>query len=177
MFCIQINLKTYVYIRFFRTSISYNSSQSDTINKISKKSKLRFKKSIETNTYDFIKNSQEYFDKGILFMEDDNFIKAKNLKPYDIAKFSDPHHSSLSNIDIFKIYDTKQVNYHFKKILYFSLINKNKSNYFHSLYYHPGNILTMIKYYRGDKEFKKAIRSFQKFIELSMFDLKLKEQI
>jgi hypothetical protein len=159
---------------FFRTSISYNSSQSDTINKISKKSKLRFKKLIETNTYNgFIKNSQEYFDKGILFMEDNNFIKAKNLKPYDIAKFSDPHHSSLSNVDIFKIYDTKQVNYYFKKILYFSLINKNKSNYFHSLYYHPGNILTMIKHYRGDKEFKKAIRSFQKFMELSMFEIKL----
>ncbi|WP_077417170.1 hypothetical protein [Chryseobacterium sp. JV274] len=157
---------------FFRISISYKSSQSDTINKIPKKSKLRFKKSIETNTNDFIKNSQEYFDKGILFMNDDTFIKAKNLKPYDIAKFSDPHHSSLSNIDIFKTFETKQINYHFKKILYYSLINKSKSNYFSSLYYQPGNILTMIKYYRNDKEFKRATKSFQKFIELSMFDLK-----
>ena len=97
------------------------------------------------------------------------------MKPYEIAKYSDDNYTSLPELEIFNIYTPSQINRSFKKILRNTLISKTMSiNYFYSLYYHPGNILTMIKLYRNDKEFKTAINSFEKFINLSMFRLKLK---
>lgn len=96
---------------------------------------------------------------------------------HSIARFSDGNYTSLPQIDIFKIYEAKQIKYYFKKILYNTLINKTKSiSHFYSLNYHPGNILTMIKRYRNNKEFEGAVNSFKKFLDLSMFELKLKEQ-
>lgn len=115
------------------------------------------------------------FESGTLTFKDINFIKKKQLKPSEIAKYSDGNYTSLPEIDVFKIYESKEISDNFKEILYNSLINKTKSiNYFHSLYYHPGNILAMIKLYRSDKEFKEAVNSFEKFINLSMFSLKIK---
>lgn len=143
------------------------------ITKRFKKTNLRFEKEAENeNESEYKQTSQERFDGGILSIEDIDFIKEKQLKPYDIAMFSDGNYTSLSDIDIFEMYDKKQVSYNFKKILYNTLINKTKSiNYFYSLYYHPGNVLSMIAIYRNDKELKTAIRSFKKFIDLSMFEL------
>ena len=104
--------------------------------------------------------------------QDINFIKKKKLKAHEIAAFSDGNYTTLSEIEIFKIYELKQMRRDFKKILYNSLINK-RGDYFYSLFYHPGNILKMIKLYRDNKEFKNATKSFIKFLNLSMFNLKL----
>jgi len=139
-------------------------------------SKLRFHESTNQNDYDkYRQNSQQRFESGILTYKDLNFIKKEKLRPYEIATCSDGNYTSLSEFEIFEIYTAAQINRSFKKILYNTLISKTKSiNYFYSLYYHPGNILTMIKLYRNDKEFKTAIKSFEKFINLSMFKLNLK---
>ncbi|HIC8755354.1 ATP-binding protein [Elizabethkingia anophelis] len=159
----------------FRISITYKESEKNKITDKLRKTKLRFEEITETNDYgDYVQTSQKRFDSGILTTEDIDFIKKKKLKSYDIAKFSNGYYASLSEVDIFKIYEPKEISYHFKKIIHNSLINKTKSiDYFYSLYYHPGNILAMIKQYRSDKEFKSIIKSFQRFIELSMFELKL----
>lgn len=159
----------------FKAKISYKGHEENGIIKKYMKSKLRFEQSVEQHDYSNHKqNSQQHFDGGILTFEDIPFIKEKKLKPYDIARFSDGNYTSLPEIDIFKIYVANQISYHFKKILYNTLINKTKSiNYFYQLYYHPGNILTMIKLYRNDKEFKAATNSFRIFMSLSMFELKL----
>ncbi|WP_299782717.1 hypothetical protein [uncultured Formosa sp.] len=162
-------------LSLFKFKIRFKKNQQKTVLKFNQ-SKLRFEEQIEQNDYDKYKqNSQQRFDSGILTIKDLNFIKKKQLKPYEIAKFSDGNYTSLPEIDIFKIYDSKEITENFQEILYNSLINKTKSiNYFHSLYYHPGNILAMIKIYRSDKEFKVAVNSFEKFINLSMFNLKIK---
>lgn len=159
-------------LNLFKIKISYKGSE-EKITKRFKKTNLRFEKEAENeNESEYKQTSQERFDGGILSIEDIDFIKEKQLKPYDIAMFSDGNYTSLSDIDIFEMYDKKQVSYNFKKILYNTLINKTKSiNYFYSLYYHPGNVLSMIAIYRNDKELKTAIRSFKKFIDLSMFEL------
>ena len=162
-------------LSLFKFKIRFKKNQQKTVLKFNQ-SKLRFEEQIEQNDYDKYKqNSQQRFDSGILTIKDLNFIKKKQLKPYEIAKFSDGNYTSLPEIDIFKIYESKEITENFQEILYNSLINKTKSiNYFHSLYYHPGNILAMIKIYRSDKEFKVAVNSFEKFINLSMFNLKIK---
>ena len=162
-------------LSLFKFKIRFKKIQQKTVLKFNQ-SKLRFEEQIEQNDYDKYKqNSQQRFDNGILTIKDLNFIKKKQLKAYEIAKFSDGNYTSLPEIDIFKIYESKEITENFQEILYNSLINKTKSiNYFHSLYYHPGNILAMIKIYRSDKEFKVAVNSFEKFINLSMFNLKIK---
>jgi hypothetical protein len=162
-------------LSLFKFKIRFKKNQQKTVLKFNQ-SKLRFEEQIEQNDYDKYKqNSQQRFDSGILTIKDLNFIKKKQLKAYEIAKFSDGNYTSLPEIDIFKIYESKEITENFQEILYNSLINKTKSiNYFHSLYYHPGNILAMIKIYRSDKEFKVAVNSFEKFINLSMFNLKIK---
>lgn len=162
-------------LSLFKVKIRYKNSEEKIIVKF-KKSKLWFEQENEKdNNSKYKQNSQQRFDNGMLTIVDIPFIKRKNIKSYDIARFSDGNYTSLPNPDIFKIYDAKQVNYYFKTILYNSLINKTRSiNHFYSLYYHPGNILSMIKKYRNDREFKAAIKSFQKFISLSLLELKLK---
>lgn len=162
-------------LNLFNFKITFKEKQGKTALKF-KQSKLRFEEQIEQKDYDKYKqNSQQRFDNGILTVNDLNFIKKKQLKPYEITKFSDGNYTSLPEIDIFKIYESKEITENFQEILYNSLINKTKSiNYFHSLYYHPGNILAMIKIYRSDKEFKVVVNSFEKFINLSMFNLKIK---
>ncbi|SNR33966.1 hypothetical protein [Lutibacter flavus] len=157
----------------FKAKVSFKNNQKKTALKF-KQSKLRFYELTEQNDYDKYKqNSQQRFERGILTSKDINFIKREKLKPYEIAKYSDGNYTSLPEIDIFKVYEPKQIKYYFKKILYNTLINKTKSiNYFYSLYYHPGNILAMIKLYRNDKEFKDATKSFERFLNLSMLSLK-----
>lgn len=139
---------------------------------------LRFEEATEQNDYDKYKqNSSQRFESGILTFKDLNFIKKKQLKSYEIAKYSDGNYTSLPEIDIFKIYEPKEISENFQEILYNTLINKTKSiNYFYSLYYHPGNILTMIKIYRNDKEFEQAVKSFERYMNLSMINLKIKSQ-
>lgn len=158
----------------FEARISFKKSENRTVEKF-KASKLRFEEVNEQNDYDrYRQNSQQRFDSGILTFKDVDFIKKKRLKPHEIAKYSDGNYASLPEIEIFKIYDPKQIKQNFKKMLYNTLINKTKSiSYFYSLYYHPGNILAMIKLYRNDKEFEMATKSFKKFMNLSMFELEL----
>lgn len=164
-------------LNLFKVKISFKENQKITVLKF-KQSKLRFEELIEQNDYDKYKqNSPQRFDSGILTSKDLNFIKKKQLKSYEVAKYSDGNYTSLPEIDIFKIYESTEINNYFKEILYNTLINKTKSiNYFYDLYYHPGNILTMIKIYRNDKEFKKATKSFEKYMNLSMICLKIKSQ-
>jgi len=162
-------------LNLFKVKIRFKENQRKTVLKF-KQSKLRFQELIQQNDYDkYNQNSQQRFDKGILTNKDLKFIKKKQLKPYEIAKYSDGNYTSLPDIDIFKIYESTEINNNFKTILYNTLINKTKSiNYFYALYYHPGNILTMIKLYRNDTEFKKATISFKKYMKLSMYNLKTK---
>ncbi|GAK89309.1 reticulocyte binding-like protein 2b [Nonlabens ulvanivorans] len=156
--------------------VSYKYSETKTILKF-QNSKLIFRKITEENDRDKYKQSiTQKLERGILTIEDISFIKKKQLAPDEIARYSDGYYSSLPNINIFKIYEPSEINKKFKAILYNTLINKTKSiNYFYALYYHPGNILTMIKLYRNDKEFIEASKSFEKYINLSMFNLKLGE--
>jgi len=164
-------------LNLLKEKVSFKKNQEKAVLKF-EHLKLSFQESTETNDHDkYKRNSQQRFESGILTFKDINFIKKKDLKPYEIAKYSDGYYTSLPVIDIFKIYAPAQINQYFKEILYNTLVNKTKSiNYFYNLHHHPGNILAMIKLYRNDKEFNEATRSFERFVNLSMFSLKLKSR-
>ena len=159
-------------LNLFKVKIRFKESQRKTV--LSYK-QLRFEEPNEQNDYDkFKQNSSQRFESGILTFKDINFIKKKQLKSSEVAKYSDGYYSSLPEIDIFKIFEPKEISENLQEILYNTLINKTKSiNYFYYLYYHPGNILAMIKKYRNDKEFEQAAKSFEKYMKLSMIYLKI----
>lgn len=162
-------------LNFFKFKIRFKESQRKAVLKF-KQSKLMFEEQTEQKDYDKYKqNSQQRFDNGNLTFKDLNFIKNKKLKSYEVAKYSDGYYASLPEIDIFKTYEPKEIKENFQEILYNSIVSKTRGmSFFYYLFYHPGNILTMIKLYRNDKEFKEAVKSFEKYISLSMFDLKIK---
>lgn len=161
-------------IKFLKTKISFKQSQRKAVLQY-EKFNLRFEEWKEQHDYDKYKeNSLQRFERGILSSQDLKFIKKKNLSPTEIAKYSNGNYTSLSEIEIFKIYKPEEIQKNFKSILYNSMTTKTHNiNYFYSLCLHPGNILAMIKLYRNDKEFKFAVKSFEKYLSLSMFDFTL----
>jgi hypothetical protein len=164
-----------VFLTMFNSRISYKAFQSKIVKKF-EHTQLPFEKIGEQ--YDekvHRHDSLPRFDKGILTCKDLSFIKRKKLKAYEIAKFSDGDYGSLPELEIFKFYTAKEMSRDLGKILYYSITGRTKgASYFYYLFYHPGNMLSLIKCYRSDKEFKLATKSFQKFINLSMFDMNLK---
>ena len=156
----------------FRLRIRFKEDQ-EKIFQDFKNSKLNFEKQEEEYGYKET-NSEERLQNGILKFDDKKFIKSQNLKPYEIPKYSDGNYTSLPNIDVFEIFDREDVKLSFQQILYRSLIHKTKTlNYFFYIYYHPGNILAMIKQYGNKAQFKMAALSFEKFIKLSSFHLEI----
>lgn len=161
-------------IEIFKASVSYVQNQKKSISKFLN-TKIRFQELKDQNDYKkYHQNSQQGYADGILTYNDKVFIEKVGLKPHEIAKTSNGYYVSLADIRLYNIFTKEQVSLEFKKIMFYSLICKTTSiNYFYSVYYHPGNVLAMIKLYRNDNEFKDAIRSFDSFINLSMFCLKL----
>lgn len=120
------------------------------------------------------RDSQEKFQEGILSYDDIDFIRDQRLTPCEVAKCSDGYYTSISKAHIFEVYPKEQITQCFKEILYYSLTSKTKKiDSLHLLFYHPGNILSMIQHYRDSEELEKAIESFKSFMELSSFDLEL----
>ncbi len=153
-----------------RIKVKYTKKQKRIILKF-QQTKIRFTELAEQDNYGSDRQTrQRRLDNGILSFKDVSFIKKKKLKPDEIASYSDGYYTSLPDIEVFKIYESTLMKHHFKRILYNSLINKTKNiNYFYALYYHPGNVLAMIKKYRSDKEFIKAVESFEIYMRLSMY--------
>lgn len=160
-------------LNLYKKNISYKKNQKGTVSKLSKY-KLRFEQQEENDYSKHKQSNKQRFSEGFLNHSDKKFIRKLKLKPGEITKFADGNHTSLPDINVFKIYDKVQVFDDFLYILYNSITSKVKgSSYFHSLFYHPGNILAMIKSYRKEDEFRKAAKSFEKFINLSGFEIKL----
>lgn len=160
-------------LSLFKFKIEYRKRYKRMVEKF-QNSKIIFKEVEESEDYDkFKKSGKERVKEGILKYHDIRYIRSKKFKPDEFTKYSDGNYSSLSELDFFKDFTKPQVSWYFKKILYNSLISKTQnSKYFFYLFYHPGNILQLIKLYRNKRELKMAIGSFEKYLELLMFNLK-----
>lgn len=74
--------------------------------------------------------------------------------------------------ELFEMYEKEEVTVNFKTILYNAVIGKTwRGEYSFLLYYTSGHILYMIEKYRTKDEFEKAVKSFKKFIQLSLIDI------
>lgn len=120
--------------------------------------------------------SSSAFDRGELTTDNKHLIVEKNMRPQDVASFSDGWHSVLADIDLFDVFEPKEVKNNFKEILYNALLSKfNSVDAFNAVYYLPGNIVKMIHDYEVDTDFNKIVDSFLMYLEFSMFPLTVKK--
>lgn len=153
--------------------IKYKTTEKKFVSKFNGK-RLLFSESVEEKNYHSTENATKNFERGILDPDNKRFIQKNRLKATEIAKYADENYTSLSDVRIFDIYPPKEVSKNLKEILYNSLIRKtNSTKYFHNIYYHPGNVLALINKFSTTMIFYKAVKSFEKFINLSLFDIKI----
>lgn len=128
----------------------------------------------EENKYK--KNSQEHFNQGILTIEDKDFILTNKLKSYEVAGFTNGWYSVFADLEIYELFERNLVVDNLQKILYNAILGKVRSiNSYCSLYYLPGNIPKLIDNFNADIEFSQLFESFEHYIDMSLFDLKFKD--
>ena len=139
--------------------------------KLLKDNNIRFIKYFDkTNSYN--QNSETHFSNGILTIQDKKLILEKKLKPDEIAGFSNGNYSALSDLNLYKLFPKDDIRENIKAILFNALLGKiNSINSYHTIYYLPGNLLQLVRYYKIRSDFEPFFRSFQVFMELSMFNI------
>jgi hypothetical protein len=117
-------------------------------------------------------NGRQRLNDGILTARDKKLILKQNMKPEDVAGFSDGWHSTLADVNLFKVFARNRVRKSIKSILFNALVGKvNSINSFHYLYYFPGNIPKLVSDFEIDTDLRVLFESFKGFMELSGFDV------
>lgn len=161
-----------IELTFSIAKLKIRVEKSDEILKKMKDTKLIFDIYIDKDRNKYKKTSEERFEEGIFYIEDIDFIKAKKLCPQGVAKLSDGNSSCLAEVQVFDIFEKKEVANNFKEVLYNAIIGKTKRiDYNYILYYTPGNVLYMIDKYGNKKDFEAAVKSFKTFMKLSLVSL------
>ncbi len=126
----------------------------------------------EDDSKRYSQSSQQRLNNGVLTSTNKRMIIEKNMKPEEVAGFSNGYYSTLSDISLFRGFDKKEVKRRIKPILHNAMIGKVSSiNSFHYLYYFPGNVPQLIDDFGIEVDYQKLFRSFSLFIELSMFEI------
>lgn len=132
---------------------------------------------VENNTYEgnnesTYKESLERYHKGILNINDKEFI-IKTLKtPQELAGFTNGYYSTLDDLQLYELFDPIEIKKNFSQIFYNSILGKVNDNCFYpSVNYFPGNILYMVDKYNIDVKKEDLFKSFLKYFELSSFKL------
>ncbi|WP_159476487.1 hypothetical protein [Chryseobacterium sp. 18068] len=146
--------------------------KSDNIIRELKNSKILFQVYVDKEKDRYKETSEERLNKGYIYPSDFDLIKERKISSIDAAKFADSESSSLVFTELFEMYEKEEVTVNFKTILYNAVIGKTwRGEYSFLLYYTSGHILYMIEKYRTKDEFEKAVKSFKKFIQLSLIDI------
>lgn len=146
--------------------------KSDNIIRELKNSKISFQVYVDKEKDRYKETSEERLNKGYIYPSDFDLIRERKISSIDAAKFADSESSSLIFTELFEMFEKKEVTENFKEILYNAVIGKTwRGEYSFLLYYTSGHILYMIEKYRNKKEFEEAVKSFKKFIQLSLIDI------
>ncbi|MBF6643867.1 MULTISPECIES: hypothetical protein [Chryseobacterium] len=146
--------------------------KSDNIIRELKNSKISFQVYVDKEKDRYKETSEERLNKGYIYPSDFDLIRERKISSIDAAKFADSESSSLVFTELFEMFEKKEVTENFKEILYNAVIGKTwRGEYSFLLYYTSGHILYMIEKYRNKKEFEEAVKSFKKFIQLSLIDI------
>lgn len=146
--------------------------KTDNIIKELKSSKILLQVYLDKEKDRYKETIEERLNKGYIYPSDFDLIKERKISSIDAAKLADGESSSLAFTELFDIYKKKDVINNFNEILYNAIIGKTwRGEYSYLLYYTSGHILYMIEKYRSKNEFEEAVKSFKKFIQLSLIEI------
>lgn len=118
------------------------------------------------------------FEQGILDRENQFLIKDKGLQPAQVALIADADYTALANPEIYRVFDRKLMQEQIKAILFNTLTGRSGySDYFHRPWMLPGNLLRLLSDSEIEVDFKVLFESFMTYLELSMLEMKSKENL
>lgn len=124
------------------------------------------------NQIKYKQNSIERYNQGILDSTDLNFIKKRNLSIADVSLFTDGYYSTLSDLDVYKIFKKEEVRKNIKTILYNSITAKvQRINMYGTLYYFLGNLPRLLVDIDFNEYLPKLFKSFKEFLSLSLLKI------
>jgi len=134
--------------------------------------KLNIKLILSKNSGQHSSTSESVLDRfnaGILYPEDVNFIKSKNLSAAEVASFSDGNYSVFSNLELFKAFGTDEIKNNIRLVFYNAILAKIKNiNMFATLYFMLGNLPKFLVEYKTDHDIKEIYYSFRKYLKISL---------
>ena len=137
-----------------------------------KKENIDIVETVPDNNVNYKIDNSARYNKGILTDENKDLILKKQLKPFEVAGFSNGYYAVFSDLDLYKIFAKEDIRNNVKQILYNAILGKVKSiNSFCSLYYFLGNLPKIISDYEIEANYKKLFDSFSSFLDLSMLKL------
>jgi hypothetical protein len=161
-----------IELEFSITKTKIRVEKSDEIIKGLNNSKILFQVYADKEEDRYKETSEKRLNKGYMRLSDLDLIKNKKISLVDSSKLADGESSSLAYTELFEIYEKKDVTNNFNEILYNAIIGKTwRGEYSYLLYYTSGHILYMIEKYRNKNEFEEAVKSFKKFIQLSLIEI------
>jgi hypothetical protein len=111
----------------------------------------------------------ELWQKGILTKGSRDIILHHNLQIEDIAKSYDGWYSHLNELDLFDLFDRKDVAAKINLIIHYAIIgDRDMHNSYGNLYYLIGNVPAMLRKYNAHVNWNKIHRSFKYFIKISI---------
>lgn len=112
------------------------------------------------------------FDRGILTFRDQEIILSKGLKAYEVAGYSNGDFVALADVEIYKLFDDKEIKDSVSQILYNAILGKVRSiNSFYYLYNFPGNVPLLLLTHEVPVDFSRLFHSFSLYLRLSMFEI------
>lgn len=115
-------------------------------------------------------------DQGILDNENIEMIKKLKLKSYQVASYTDGNYVALANPDIFKVFSKEDIKTNIKAIMYNAMTSRLRSiDHFHILWSFPGNVIKLLHDNEVVDDFENLYQSFNIYLNMSMFYLKLDE--
>ncbi len=119
-------------------------------------------------------SSKERLAGGILTSKDRKMIVENNLKVIDVAGLGDGNYSTLADVNLFNEFPKASVRKSIKPILYHALTGKvSRHDSFHNVFYFPGNVPKLIEHYNVSVNYINLFEGFRRYLELSMFEIKL----
>ena len=125
------------------------------------------------DSYSSKETKLDYFDQGILNKKNSKLIQKKQLRPKDVASYSDGYHSALAEVALFESFSPADIKEEIEVIFYNSITGKTKSiNAFYNLYYFIGNSLKLMNDHSLDYDAKNFYLSFNYFLDALMINEK-----
>ncbi len=157
-------------LHFYRHSISIAVGNPDI--------KILEKQGIPYVTYDNSENNRfrqtgmQRYNEGILDVHNKSIIRKKNLKPYEVAAYTNGNYSALSELEIFSVFSKEEIAENMQAILYNAITSRLRTiDHFHILWSLPGNVIKLLYDNEVVEDYSDYFKSFNCYLELAMFQL------